>query len=287
MSVRHDHGVMPETVERANDPRIADYVGLSDPDLRRRVEADRGFFIAEGPVVIRTLVTTSLRVRSLLLTPHQRAALADVIDRVDAPVYVVAPEVMRHTVGFDLHRGAVAAVDRYPLLPLETVIEGATRIAMLERVNDHENLGALFRNAAAFGIDAVLLCPQCSDPLYRRSVRVSAGHVLTVPWTRATPWPDAIERVRALGFTVVALTPRRDAVLINTVLINTVLINTVPNAGRIAVLVGAEGPGLTAPALAAATIPVRIPMAEGVDSLNVAVAAAVSFAHFAPPGRLR
>lgn len=266
-----------EEIDRANDPRIADYVDLSDPALRTRVEEDEGFFIAEGPIVIRTLLTTNLRVRSVLVTPHQLAALADVLDHVAAPVYVVSPEVMRHTVGFDLHRGAVAAADRYPLPSLEAVIGGATRIAMLERVNDHENLGALFRNAAAFGIEAVLLCPQCSDPLYRRSVRVSIGHVLTVPWTRATPWPAAIDRVRELGFTVLALTPGPDAERID----------TVPGTGRIALLVGAEGPGLSSEALAAASARVRIPMAEGVDSLNVAVAAAVSFAHFAPPGTLR
>jgi tRNA G18 (ribose-2'-O)-methylase SpoU len=275
------HTVTTQPVDRPDDPRIADYVNLSDPDLRRRIEADRGFFIAEGPVVIRTLLTTNLRVRSVLVTPHQRAALGDVLDHVDAPVYLVEPEVMRHTVGFNLHRGAVASVKRSPLPSLEAVVDGATRIAILERVNDHENLGALFRNAAAFGVDAVLLCPQCSDPLYRRSVRVSAGHVLTIPWTRATPWPDAIERVRALGFTVVALTPGRDARSSAPV-----PIATVPNTGRIAVLVGAEGPGLTDPALAASTVPVRIPMAAAVDSLNVAVAAAVAFAHFAPPGRL-
>jgi tRNA G18 (ribose-2'-O)-methylase SpoU len=271
-----------EEIDRADDPRIADYVALSDPARRRRVEENDGFFIAEGPIVIRTLLTTSLRVRSVLVTPHQRAALADVLEAVTAPVYVVSPEVMRHTVGFDLHRGAVAAADRYPLPELETVIRGATRIAILERVNDHENLGALFRNAAAFGIDAVLLCPQCSDPLYRRSVRVSTGHVLTVPWTRATPWPAAIARLRELGFTVLALTPSRDAESIDTVS------GTVLPAGnaRIALLVGAEGPGLSREALAAASTRVRIPMAEGVDSLNVAVAAAVSFAHFARPGTL-
>jgi tRNA G18 (ribose-2'-O)-methylase SpoU len=263
-------------IDRPDDARIADYVDLSDPDLRRRVEEDRGFFIAEGPVVIRTLLGTRHKVRSVLVTPHQRAALADVLGSVDAPVYVVEPEVMRHTVGFDLHRGAVAAVDRYTLPTLEAVVDGATRVAMLERVNDHENLGALFRNAAAFGVDAVLLCPQCSDPLYRRSVRVSTGHVLTVPWTRASPWPEAIGRLRELGFTVLALTPGPEAVGID----------TVPRHGRIAMLLGAEGPGLSPPALAAASRPVRIPMAEGVDSLNVAVAAAVSFAHFAPPGRL-
>jgi len=264
-------------IDRAGDPRIADYVDLSDPDLRQRVEADRGFFIAEGPIVIRTLLATSHHVRSVLVTPQQRAALADVLDHLDAPVYVVSRDVMAHTVGFDLHRGAVAAADRAPLPSLDAVLDGATRVAMLERVNDHENLGALFRNAAAFAIDAVVLCPQCSDPLYRRSVRVSTGHVLTIPWTRAVPWPDAIDRVRELGFTVVALTPGPDALPID----------AVRGAGRIAVLVGAEGPGLSGGALAAASTRVRIPMADGVDSLNVAVAAAVAFAHFAPPGRLR
>jgi tRNA G18 (ribose-2'-O)-methylase SpoU len=270
-------GVETVTIARADDPRIADYVNLSDPELRQRVEADRGFFVAEGPIVIRTLLTTDHRVRSVLVTARQHAALADVLDPLDAPIYVVSPEVMHQTVGFDLHRGAVAAADRYPLPALETVLAGATRIVMLERVNDHENLGALFRNAAAFGIDAVLLCPQCSDPLYRRSVRVSTGLVLTIPWTRAAPWPAAIDRVRDLGFTVVALTPagerRIDAVT--------------PDAdARVAILLGAEGPGLSPEALAAASLRVRIPMAGGVDSLNVAVAGAVAFAHFARPEAL-
>jgi tRNA G18 (ribose-2'-O)-methylase SpoU len=267
-----------EPIDRADDPRIADYVDLSDPELRRRVEHDRGFFIAEGPVVIRTLLSTNHRVRSVLVTPHQRAALADVLDHLDAPVYVAAPEVMRRTVGFDLHRGSVAAADRYPLPSLDSVLEGATRIAVLERVNDHENLGALFRNAAAFAVDGVLLCPQCSDPLYRRSVRVSTGHVLTVPWTRAEPWPATIDRVRELGFTVLALTPGAGARPIGAV-------SPEPDE-RIAMLMGAEGPGLSPESLAAASIRVRIPMAQGVDSLNVAVAAAVAFAHFARPGDL-
>jgi tRNA G18 (ribose-2'-O)-methylase SpoU len=272
--------IMPVTavpIDRSDDPRIADYVDLSDPDLRRRVEEDRGFFIAEGPIVIRTLFSTRHRVRSVLVTERQRAALADMLDGLDLPVYVVSPEVMRRTVGFDLHRGAVAAADRYPLPPLEKVLEGATRVAMLERMNDHENLGALFRNAAAFGVDGVLLCPQCCDPLYRRAVRVSTGHVLTVPWTRVAPWPAAITRVRDLGFTVLALTPTRDARPIDAI--------RIADGERIAMLVGAEGPGLTAEALASASARVRIPMAEGVNSLNVAVAAAVAFAHFAEPGR--
>jgi tRNA G18 (ribose-2'-O)-methylase SpoU len=140
-------------------------------------------------------------------------------------------------------------------------------------VNDHENLGALFRNAAAFGVDALLLCPQCSDPLYRRAVRVSIGHVLTVPWARAVPWPDALDELRRLGFTRLALTPASDATPIE---------RYAPQPGdRIALLLGAEGPGLTSAAIDRADERVRITMAAGVDSLNVAVAAAIAFHHFA------
>jgi tRNA G18 (ribose-2'-O)-methylase SpoU len=264
-------------IHSAHDPRIADYVALSDPDLRRRVESRDGFFIAEGALVVRTLLSTGHRVRSVLVTPKQRALLADVLDPLDAPTYVVTAGVMQQTVGFDLHRGAVAAADRYPLPSMDTVLEGATRVAVLERVNDHENLGALFRNAAAFGVDAVLLCPECSDPLYRRSVRVSTGHVLTVPWTRATPWPDAIDELGARGFTVLALTPGADAVRIDDIS---------AAQDRVAIVLGAEGPGLSPGTLRKATRRVRIPMAAGVDSVNVAVAGAVAFAHFAPPERL-
>jgi tRNA G18 (ribose-2'-O)-methylase SpoU len=211
----------------------------------------------------------------VLVTPAQRDALADVLPRVDAPVYVVAPEVMRKTVGFDLHRGAVAAAERRPLPSIASVVAGANRIAVLERVNDHENLGVLFRNAAAFAIDGMLLCPQTSDPLYRRAVRVSIGHVLTVPWTRAEPWPDALDQVRADGFRVVALTPSRDAEPIDDLAIRA--------DERIAFLLGAEGPGLSAAAFARADLHVRIPIAASVDSLNVAVAAAIAFHRFARP----
>jgi tRNA G18 (ribose-2'-O)-methylase SpoU len=264
-------------IHSADDPRIADYVDLSDPELRRRVESRDGFFIAEGALVVRTLLSTSHRVRSVLVTPKQHALLADTLDSLDAPVYVVTPAVMKQTVGFDLHRGAVAAADRYPLPSVDSVLEGATRVAVLERVNDHENLGALFRNAAAFGIDAVLLCPECSDPLYRRSVRVSTGHVLTVPWTRAAPWPDAIDALAARDFTVLALTPSPGAERVDAV-------SPVPE--RVAIMLGAEGPGLSPEALKRATRRVRIPMAAGVDSVNVSVAGALAFARFAAHDRL-
>jgi tRNA G18 (ribose-2'-O)-methylase SpoU len=256
-------------IDRADDPRIADYVALSDPDLRKRVEADGGFFVAEGPLVVRTLLGTNHRIRSVLVTPPQRDALADVLPAVDAPVYVVEPTVMRTTVGFDLHRGAVAAADRFPLPPVAAVLDGAYRVAVLERVNDHENLGSLFRNAAAFGFDALLLDPQCSDPLYRRSVRVSIGHVLTVPWTRATPWPAALDALKDAGFRTLALTPAPGAEPIDTL--------ATARDDKVAVLLGAEGPGLSDDALALADTRVRIPMAPGVDSLNVAAASAVAF----------
>jgi tRNA G18 (ribose-2'-O)-methylase SpoU len=259
-------------IDDADDPRLADYVVLNDPDLRRRLEDDGDFFVAEGALVVRTLLRTDRRVRSVLVTPSQRDALADVLTPLEAPVYVVTPEVMQRTVGFDLHRGAVAAADRYPLPSLDAVLDGARRVAVLERVNDHENLGGLFRNAAAFGIDAVLLCPQCSDPLYRRSVRVSIGHVLTVPWTRAAPWHDALDVVRSNGFTVVALTPASGAKSIDRL--------TFAPSDKVALLLGAEGPGLSNDALARSDERVRIPMAGGVDSLNVAVASAIAFHHF-------
>ncbi len=272
--------MLPIEVTRADDPRIGDYVGLSDPELRRRVERDGNFFVAEGPLVVQTLLTTASRVRSVLATPRQYAALAPALASVDAPVYIAAPDIMHATVGFDLHRGIVAAAERAPLPSLDTVLAGARRIAVLEQVNDHENLGGLFRNAAAFGIDAVLLCPQSSDPLYRRAVRVSIGHVLTVPWTRAKPWPAALDALRERGFTIVALTPARDAMPLER------FAATIASDTPLAVLVGAEGPGLTAAALARSHERVRIPMTAAVDSVNVSVAAAIAFARLAPSDRL-
>jgi tRNA G18 (ribose-2'-O)-methylase SpoU len=252
----------PLLIEDADDARIADYVDLADPDLRRRVEADNGFFIAESPHVVRRLLSSGRRVRSVLVTPHQYDALADVLAGLDAPVYVAEVEVLRRVVGFDLHRGAVAAADRWELPSAASVLDGARRIAVLERVNDHENLGVLFRSAAALGIDAVLLDRECADPLYRRTVRVSIGNVCTLPWTRITSLAD----VRAHGFTCYALTPQGDAQPID----------SVEWPARSAVLFGAEGSGLSADWLSESH-PVRIPMERGVDSLNVATAAAIAF----------
>jgi tRNA G18 (ribose-2'-O)-methylase SpoU len=245
------------------DPRIADYIDLRDPELRIRVEGEGGFFIAESLHVVETVVAAGVRLRSVLVTPHQLDALADLLARVTAPVYVAPPTVLRRVVGFDLHRGVVASVARWPLPPLDDVLAGASRVALCERLNDHENLGVLFRNAAGFGMDAVVLDAESADPFYRRCVRVSIGHVCTVPWTRFR----ALDEVRAAGLTLVALTPARDAISID----------DVDWPARTALMFGAEGPGLSDDALAAADVRVRIPMRAGVDSFNIASAAAVAF----------
>jgi tRNA G18 (ribose-2'-O)-methylase SpoU len=255
----------PVVVEDPADPRLVDYVDLADPDVRRRVETDGGFFIAESPLVVRRLLESGRRVRSVLVTPAQYDALSGAFAdaALAAPVYVAPDAVLRRVVGFDLHRGAVAAADRWPLPAAESVLAGARRVAVLERVNDHENLGVLFRSAAALGVDAVLLDSECSDPLYRRCVRVSIGHVLQLPWTRIA----SIDEVRRAGLVSFALTPNADAIPID----------VIEWPDRTALLLGAEGPGLSGVWLDSADHRVRIPMRPGSDSLNVGTAAAIAF----------
>jgi tRNA G18 (ribose-2'-O)-methylase SpoU len=251
------------TVDDPGDLRLSDYVGLSDPQLRRRVEAERGFFIAESPLVVEALVRSGRTVRSVLVTPAQHHAIGATLAEVDAPVYVAPPEVLRQVVGFDLHRGAVASADRWPLPSVASLRDGAKRIAVVQKLSDHENLGGVFRSAAAFGIDAVLLDAECADPLYRRCVRVSIGHVLTVPWTRL----DSLDAVRRAGFALFALTPEPGAAALD----------AVDWPERSALLLGSEGPGLSPEWLASADARIRIPMQPAVDSLNVATAAAIAF----------
>lgn len=247
-------------VDDPADERLADYVGLTDAALARR---DSGVFVAEGVLVIRRLLASRFPVRSLLLAANRVDALADALDAVEAPVYVASQAVMNKVAGFAIHRGALAAADRLPLPSVAELVERARLVAVLEGVNDHENMGSLFRNAAAFGVDAVLLSPDCCDPLYRRSVRVSLGHVLHVPFTTLGSL-DGLAR-----FTTLALTPAPEAEVLG----------SVERSDRMAVLLGAEGSGLRAETLAAADRRVRIPMAPGVDSLNVATAAAIAFHH--------
>ncbi|MGH7535498.1 MAG: TrmH family RNA methyltransferase [Gemmatimonadales bacterium] len=263
----------PISISDPADPRLDDYRRLSVPAERRRMEAPDsgrglpGFFVAEGLTVVGRLLASGRRVRSVVADPPRYERLADALGGREAPVYVVPNDVLCAAAGFDVHRGVLAAADRWSLPDPSDLLHGARRVAVLEGINDHENLGALFRNAAGLGIDAVLLCPRCCDPLYRRSVRVSMGHVMTIPWARLDPWPHALAVLAAAGFTLVALTPQGRA------------IDTVPGVaeGPVAVLLGAEGPGLSPAALAAADHRLAIPMHAGVDSLNVASAAAVAF----------
>jgi tRNA G18 (ribose-2'-O)-methylase SpoU len=262
----------PIAIEGPDDRRLDDFRNLTDGELRRRV--DHPVFVAEGLHVIRQLLGSSYPVRALLLTESKLERLAPDLDGLDpdVPVYVARLEVMDGIAGFHVHRGALATAARTALPSPTEILAGARLVLILEGINDHENLGALFRNAAAFGADAVLLCPRCADPLYRRSVRVSLGHVLHLPFARVEPWPSGLKAVEAAGLAVIALTPDRSAVPIA----------EVATAGAVAILVGAEGPGLSPEALAAAGLVVRIPMVPGVDSLNVATAAAIALHRLAP-----
>lgn len=260
-------------VNDANDPLLADFRDLTRADRRPDRPGGRGLVIAEGTVVVRRLLDSPYPLRALLGTGRRLDELADVLTEVDAPAYQVSAEVMASVVGFHLNRGVLASADRIVAPPAATLLESARLVAVLEGINDHENLGSIFRNAAALGVDAVLLGGRCADPLYRRSVRVSMGHVLRVPFTTLPDWPASLAVLR--GFRTVALTPDPDAV-------------PLPAAGlaaadRVALLLGAEGPGLSAEVLAAAEARVAIPMAPGVDSLNVATAAALAFYAAASP----
>ncbi|GAA2783355.1 RNA methyltransferase [Saccharopolyspora taberi] len=255
-------------VSGAEDPRVDDFRDLSTADRRPDRPGGRGLVIAEGVVVVERLLDSPYPVRSLLGVRRRIDALADRLAPLDVPAYVADADVMARVVGFHLNRGVLAVADRAPEVEPERLIASARRLAVLEGVGDHENLGALFRNAAALGVDGVLLGEGCSDPLYRRSIRVSMGHVLRVPFARLGSWPEDLELLRDNGFRVAALTPRADSVALRDARLD---------EGRVAVLLGSEGPGLTERAIAEADLAVRIPMAGGVDSLNVATAGAIAF----------
>ncbi|TNM27544.1 RNA methyltransferase [Streptomyces sedi] len=256
-------------VEDPADPRLADYAGLTDVALRRRLEPAGGLFMAEGEKVIRRALDAGHPMRSMLLTPRWVETMSDLITRTEAPVHVVSPELAEAVTGYHVHRGALAAMGRLPLPEAGTLLSGARRVVVLEAVNDHTNIGAVFRSAAALGMDAVLLSPDCADPLYRRSVKVSMGAVFSLPYARLTGWPAGLATVADAGFRLLALTPDPAAAD---------LAEAVADAGggRLALMLGAEGDGLTERAMRASHERVRIPMAHGIDSLNVAAAAAVA-----------
>jgi tRNA G18 (ribose-2'-O)-methylase SpoU len=251
----------PTTIDDPDDPRVSDYRALNDAALRRAIEGDR-ICIAEGAFVVERVLRHESLLRSALIADRRWTTLGSLGDRLvraPIPVYVAPQAVMSSIAGFDIHRGVLASLERPSPVDLDELLLRARTIAVLEGINDHENMGAIFRNAAALGIDAVLLDPTCCDPLYRRSIRVSMGAVLDLPFARVSSF-DEIE-----GFTLVGLTPRGEDELHRL------------DLDRVALALGAEGSGLSEKALAACSHRMRIPMRPDTDSLGVASAAAIAF----------
>ncbi|HEV3381846.1 MAG TPA: RNA methyltransferase [Trebonia sp.] len=264
--------VGPIRIDSDDDPRLADYVRLTEPKLRTSLEAEHGLFIAEGTKVIVRAVASGYPVRSVLLAESRIGDLPQLGIR-DAPVYVVADDVAERVTGYRVHRGALASMERKALQDVAAVLAPARRIVVLEDLVDHGNVGAIFRCAAALGVDAVMLSPRCADPLYRRSVKVSMGSVFAIPYARMTEWYDGLKDLRDKGFRVLALTPDDNAIPIGEAMAD-------PGA-KVALLLGTEGDGLSSRWLHEADEAVRIPMnpgarAAGVDSLNVVAAAAIA-----------
>jgi tRNA G18 (ribose-2'-O)-methylase SpoU len=251
-----------------SDPRLADYAGVRDPALLRA----RGLLIAEGRFVVRRLFDDPrIRVRSLLLNAAAGLAFEDLIERVGETVdiFIASPQVIEAATGFHMHRGCLAVVERPTPRVLDDMLASSRSLVVLERVVDPDNVGSVFRSAEAFGIDGVVLSPGCGDPFYRKSIRTSSGATLVVPHAEGTPWPDALRALRAAGFIVVGTTPRAEAMDIGT------FAGTPAARGRVAVLLGTEGHGLSPEALEQADVSVRIPMTGALDSLNIATAAGI------------
>ncbi|MDQ1485258.1 MAG: hypothetical protein QOJ62_951 [Actinomycetota bacterium] len=255
-------------VEGVADPRLADYRALTDVELRRRSEPAEGIFIAEGELVIRRALRAGYPLRSALTSERWLPTIAEATADLDAPLFVGSEALLEEVTGFHVHRGALASMGRLPLRAVAELLPGRPRIVVLENVNSHTNLGAIFRSAAGLGMDAVLLSPSCADPLYRRSVRVSMGEVFAIPYARFAAWPAGLAELTSAGYEVLALTPRGDAVELDEI--------HPSDDDKLALLLGAEGAGLSDAAIAKATKSVRIPMSAGVDSLNVAAATAVA-----------
>jgi tRNA G18 (ribose-2'-O)-methylase SpoU len=254
-------------VTAADDERLRDYRDLRDVELRKHVEAEHGLFLAEGEKVVRRAVEAGYGPRSFLMAERWLPGLADVLDASDAPCYVVSEALAEEVTGFHVHRGALASLARRPLPTVAEVLAGTRSVLVLEDLVDHTNVGAVFRSAAALGFDGVLVAPRCADPLYRRSIKVAMGAVFALPWTRLPDWYDALPALSAAGFTTVALTVGEDAVPIE---------DAVAGVDRLALVLGSEGHGLSARWEGAADVRATIPMAAGIDSLNVAAASAVA-----------
>ncbi len=260
---------MAELIEVTDpaDERLADYRDLRDVQLRTSLEAEHGLFIAEGEKVVRRAVEGGFTARSFVMAPRWLDGLTDVLGRSDAPCYVVSEALAEEVTGFHVHRGALASVQRRALPSVADVLAGARTVLVLEDVVDHANVGAVFRNAAALGVDAMLLAPRCADPFYRRAVKVGMGAVFSMPWTRLPDWYDALPALDAQGFTTVALTLAADALPIE---------EAVAGLDEMALVLGSEGHGLSPRWTLAAHRRASITMDRGIDSLNVAAASAVA-----------
>ncbi|GAC68301.1 TrmH family RNA methyltransferase [Gordonia soli] len=258
------------------DDRVDDFRDLNSVDRRPDLPAlpggrpGKGLVIAEGVLVAQRMIASRFAPHAFLGVDKRLGELADDLTHpalAGVPFYRATAEVMADVVGFHLNRGVLAVARRPSTLDIASVIEDARTVAVLEGVNDHENIGSIFRNAAGLGVDAVVFGAGCADPLYRRCVRVSMGHALLVPFASAEAWPADLETLRSNGFRIVSLTPDPGSVALADAV----------DAERVAFMVGAEGPGLTETAMRAGDVRARIPMSRGTDSLNVATAAAIAF----------
>ena len=278
------------TIDSIDDERVAAYTNLTEIQLRNRLEPERGLFIAESPKVIDRALAAGREPISLLVEEPWIEGMSqtfDVVDKrwgTDIPVYVASPEQLRQLTGYRLHRGALSAMRRWPLPSVEETCRDARRVAVMENIVDHPNVGALMRSAAALDVDAVLVTPSCGDPLYRRAARVSMGTVFQIPWTRIGGddkhfWPRrGLEELRSLGFTTVAMALSDDSISLDEL---TRRLNNSPESAdhidKLALIFGTEGDGLSRHTIAGADLTVKIPMSHGVDSLNVAASSAVAF----------
>jgi len=259
-----------QDVTDSDDPRLDDFRDLNSIDRRPDLPTGKGLVIAEGVLVVQRMLASRFNPHALLGTERRLDELKDDLAGTAAPFYRASADVMARAIGFHLNRGVLAAARRVPESGVAELVDGARTVAVLEGVNDHENLGSIFRNAAGLGVDAVVFGSGCADPLYRRAVRVSMGHALLVPFARTTNWPGDLVLLQESGFRLLAMTPLAEALALPEAM-------TAARDQRVAVLVGAEGPGLSTAAMRMSDVRVRIPMSRGTDSLNVATAAALAF----------
>ena len=255
-------------IDDLSDDRLSDFANLTDVALRRRTEPAGGLYIAESPKVISRALAAGHQPRAVLVLPQWLDDLRPLLADFDVPVFVGETGLLESLTGFNLHRGALASMHRPALVGVSELLRDARRVVVLEDIVDHTNVGAIFRSVAGLGADAVLVTPRCADPLYRRSVRVSMGTVLQVPWTRLADWPDGAAELRGAGFHLAALALSDNARSLDEFAADA--------PDRVAIVLGTEGDGLSRAALDAADTIITIPMMHGVDSLNVASASAVA-----------